>query len=218
MTREVKIIIFGGLATLALTLGGVFLLTGSSSSSPETDTSAQAQLIRDYTHQTATQSAQVTLIEFGDYQCPACAGVFPAVEKLKSDYAGSLNFVYRNFPLSQHRFAKKAALAAEAAGLQDKYWEMYSLLYVRQSDWSDHVNPDGLFLGYANELGLDTAKFTADLTQSELGERISTDIRDGNLLGVDSTPTFFLNGKMYNGSMSYEAIKSEIEKILTTTR
>ncbi len=199
---------------MAVTLVGVFLLTRGSPSSPETVTSGEAQLIRDYSQQTATESARVTLVEFGDFQCPACAGAFPTIERIKSDYAGSLNFVYRNFPLPQHKFAKKAALAAESAAIQGKYWEMYTLLFSNQPDWSTGVSADEKFKGYAAQIGLDVDKFTADMSATELNDRITNDIRDGNLLGVDATPTFFLNGKMYNSSLGYDSLKAAIDQAL----
>lgn len=199
---------------MAVTLVGVFFLTRGTPSSPETVTSGEAQLIRDYSQQTATESARVTLVEFGDFQCPACAGAFPTIERIKSDYAGSLNFVYRNFPLPQHKFAKKAALAAESAGIQGKYWEMYTLLFSNQPDWSTGVSVDEKFKGYAAQIGLDVDKFTTDMSATELNDRITNDIRDGNLLGVDATPTFFLNGKMYNSSLGYDSLKAAIDQVL----
>lgn len=209
MTQEIKIMVFGGLATLLLTIVGIFLLTSSSPSTPKVED--PGTLIRDFNHKVATESAQMTLVEFGDFQCPACAGVYPIIEKIRSDYGSRLNFVYRHFPLSQHRYAKKAAYAAEAAGKDNKFWEMYQKLFQNQKEWSDSSNPDELFSKYAGELGLDTAVFMTNLNSGEFSNQITTDIQDGNILGVDSTPTFFINGKKYDGNFSYEGFKKALE-------
>lgn len=210
MSQEIKVLVFGGIATLIITLVGIFLLTGSAPS--ETVVSDPGTLVRDFNHQIATDSARVTLVEFGDFQCPACAGVYPIVEKIRTDYQGRLNFVYRHFPLSQHRHARLAAKAAEAAGsVGDKFWDMYSRLFQGQSEWSESSNPREIFTKYAGSMGLDVEKFTQVMNSEEFTDRINTDIRDGNVLGVDATPTFFINGKKYEGNFSYDAFKSAIE-------
>lgn len=154
---------------------------------------------------TSAADGKVTIVEFLDYQCPACAGYFANVtSKLEKDYAGRVTFVVRNYPLDSHPLAVPAARAAEAAAEQGKFSEMYHLLYENYQEWA--VAPDGqqlsddtaragqLFLGYAERLGLDTAKFTADLDSPAVQARIDKDSADGRTAGVSGTPTIFVNG------------------------
>ena len=106
----------------------------------------------------------VTLEEFGDYQCPPCGELHPTLKKLKKEFGPGLNFIFRNFPISEfHKNALAAAQAAEAARMQDRFWEMHDLLYENQKVWSDDVNPKPIFLKFAQDLGLDTSRFVRDL-------------------------------------------------------
>ena len=160
---------------------------------------------------TSAADGKVTIVEFLDYQCPACAGYFANVtSKLEKDYAGRVTFVVRNYPLDSHPLAVPAARAAEAAAEQGKFSEMYHLLYENYQEWA--VAPDGqqlsddtaragqLFLGYAQRLGLDTAKFTADLDSPAVQARIDKDSADGRTAGVSGTPTIFVNGRKFEAT------------------
>jgi protein-disulfide isomerase len=148
---------------------------------------------------------KVTVVEFLDYQCPACHSYYTQVlKKLAADYDGRITFVTRNFPLSMHPLAVDAARAAEAAANQGKYTEMYHALYDDFAAWA--VTPDGqsssadaaragaAFQGFAQRIGLDTAEFTADLASPEVRARVDKDTADGEKAGVSSTPTIFVNG------------------------
>lgn len=138
--------------------------------------------------------AEHTLIEYGDFQCPSCAGHAPFVAGLVSEQE-NLKVVYRHFPLVNiHPNAMPAALASEAAGQQGKFWEMHDILYDRQSEWSGAGNPAETFSGYAEELELDMEKYQADFESEEVRTAVNNDILSGNRGGVDSTPTFILNG------------------------
>lgn len=151
---------------------------------------------------------KVTIVEFLDYQCPACAAYYANVTKdLEADYAGRITFVTRNFPLDSHPLAQQAARAAEAAALQGRYKEMYHQLYDNYEQWA--VSEDGqqvsddaqrattLFEGYATTIGLDIAQYQAALTAPSVQERIDADAAAGTEVGVDSTPTFFVNGEKF---------------------
>lgn len=151
---------------------------------------------------------KVAIVEFLDYQCPACAAYYTNVTKqLEADYAGRITFVTRNFPLDSHPLAQQAARAAEAAALQGKYKEMYHQLYDNYEQWA--VSEDGqqvsddaqrattLFEGYATTIGLDLAQYKAALTDPSVQERIDADAAAGRKVGVDSTPTFFVNGEKF---------------------
>lgn len=141
--------------------------------------------------------SDVVLIEYGDFQCPGCAAAHPNVKTLLETYGDQVSFVFRNFPLTSiHPNARAASAAAEAAGQQDKYWEMHDLLYENQTDWqsADPAQRTTLFKGYAESIGIDVAQFETDLASSDVNQKISFDQALGTKKGVDSTPTFFLNG------------------------
>lgn len=149
-------------------------------------------------HVFGNTDSPVILIEYGDFQCPGCGSVFPTVEKILTKYEKQLGFVFRNFPLTSiHPNAKVAAAAAEAAGKQGKFWEMYRQLYETQRNWEALGTNErtGFFVSLAEDLELDTAAFTTSLSDSAINQKINFDIAVGKKAGVDSTPTFFLNGE-----------------------
>ena len=141
--------------------------------------------------------SKVILVEYGDYQCPGCGSLYPSLKTLSEKYQDQIAFVFRNFPLtSLHPNALAAAAAAEAAGLQGKYWEMHNKLYETQSAW-ESASPEergSTFLGYATELGLNGDTFTSDLAKNTISMKISFDQALGKKIGVDSTPTVYLDG------------------------
>ncbi len=152
--------------------------------------------------------ALVTIVEFTDYQCPSCAQHHSVFQKLISEYGDRIHFVVRDFPLSQHKQAWKAAEAAEAAREQGKYWEFVALLYTRQSA----LQPDKL-KQYATELGLDRARFDAALDSGKFSEKVQRDFDDGQKVGVSGTPSIFINGRNIP-DLSYEALKAAIDASL----
>ncbi|MBC7869096.1 thioredoxin domain-containing protein [Candidatus Saccharibacteria bacterium] len=141
--------------------------------------------------------SKVVLVEYGDFQCPACGVAYPRIKAITEAYKDELGFVFRNFPLMAiHANAKAAAATVEAAGLQGKYWEMYNMIYQNQKAWSNLSGTErtGVFVGYAAALGLDEAKFETDLTNPAIAKKISFDQTIGKKIGADATPTFYLNG------------------------
>ncbi|MDP3962409.1 MAG: thioredoxin domain-containing protein [bacterium] len=167
-------------------------------------------------HIRGSEAAAVTLVEYGDFQCPACALYYPIVERLVSEYSSStLRFVARHFALSQHANAMPAALAAEAADKQGKFWEMYGKLYDSQRDWENSKEAKNIFLGYARDLGLDEEKFLNDFDLPSSKEKINNDYKSGLKAGVNSTPSFFVNGKKINNPQSYEDFKRIIDEAVS---
>jgi len=150
-------------------------------------------------------TAAVIVVQFTDFQCPSCAQHHPILERLLSEYGDRVRFVVRDFPLSQHPNAMKAAEAAEAAREQGKYWEYTDLLYRNQSA----LQIDKL-KQYASSLGLDRAKFDAALDSGKYSDKVQRDVAEGDRLGVDATPTFFVNGRLVSDS-SYAGLKSRID-------
>jgi protein-disulfide isomerase len=152
--------------------------------------------------------AAVTVVEFTDYQCPNCAAAQPVVEKLIAEYGDRVRFVVRDFPLTQHADARKAAEAAEAAREQGKYWDFTAILFRNQSQ----LKPEQL-KQYAQVLGLDVAKFGAALDSGRLADKVLRDINDGERVGVNGTPTFFINGRRAP-DYSYETLKAALDAAL----
>jgi protein-disulfide isomerase len=142
--------------------------------------------------------SKVIFTEYGDFQCPGCGGMHPTVKALTEKYEGQLTFVFRNFPITTaHPNARAAAAAAEAAGLQGKYWEMHNKLFEGQDSWQDLkvAQRTDFFVGYARELGLSEDKFKTDLASTSVGQKISFDQALARKDKVNSTPTFYLNGQ-----------------------
>jgi protein-disulfide isomerase len=137
----------------------------------------------------------ITLVEFSDFQCPACLSVQAPLKQILSKYEGKVQFVYRHFPLTSiHKNAQMAAQASEAAHQQGKFWEMHDKLFETQASWQGIGDPRELFLGYAKELGLDEAVFINALDSQATKEVISTDLLATTRYRLTGTPTFFLNG------------------------
>lgn len=161
----------------------------------------------------------VTLIEYGDFQCPACASYFPIISQVKEKYEGIVSFQFRHFPLeSLHKNARAGSRAAEAASLQGKFWEMHDYLYTNQSAWQDSNDPLSIFEGYAQAIGIpDLEKFKTDMRSSAVNAVITADLNEGRKLNVTSTPSFVLNGKLLeeNPSPTLEAFSALLDKAIT---
>src|SRR5258708_6168003 len=215
MSNEVKIIAGISVVTLVLVVGAALFFGGSSSSSqtpqPIKNTNA---LVHQDSHE-INAHAKVTLVEFGDFQCPACGAEYPIITHLLQTYKGKINFVFRNFPLPQHQNAQAAAESAEAAGAQGKFFEMYNMLYTNQSTWGETTNAMDYFTQYAKALRLDMNKWTSDIKSEKYKNKIQKDINDGYAVGVNATPTFFLNGVAIDGGLPYNDFKAKIDDALS---
>jgi protein-disulfide isomerase len=160
--------------------------------------------------------SNVTLIEYGDFQCPACGAYHPVVKQVADAYKDKIRIIFRNFPLSQaHVNAIIGAHAAEAAGKQNKYWEMHDKLYENQKEWSEGSASTARsdIEGYAKALGLNFDQFKQDIDSDEIAAKVDTDYASGVKSGVNSTPTFFLNGSKIS-PQSYDDFKRSIDKEL----
>ncbi|GAA0520983.1 hypothetical protein GCM10011581_11450 [Saccharopolyspora subtropica] len=193
-------------------IGGILLFNrgGGSGDSAAPAPAVPAEVLRKPDSHALIDSPdnKVTVVEFLDYQCPACHSYYTALTKqIEKDYAGRITFVTRNFPLQGHPLARSAAQAAEAAGLQGKYKEMYHALYDNYEAWalapdganvsSDTAKASALFEQYAQQIGLDVAKFRQDVNSPQVNAKIDADVADGNLAGVRGTPSLFINGRKY---------------------
>ena len=161
---------------------------------PESE-SVLAKTNTDSAHIRGNPDAPVTLEEFGDFQCPPCGKFSEFVEELLKEYNPRLRLVFRNFPLSGHEHAREAALAAEAAGLQGKFWEMHDTLYREQETWTKAPNVRELFESYAGTIGLNVDQFKKDVDGDKARERVDSDRALADFLGVKATPTLFINNR-----------------------
>ncbi|MGP4020169.1 DsbA family protein [Saccharopolyspora sp. 5N708] len=194
-----------------LVIGGVLLFNRGGADNNTGGQTVAADVLRKPDSNVLTESAdnKVTVVEFLDYQCPACHQYYDALTKrVEADYAGKITFVTRNFPLSMHPLARPAAQAAEAAALQGKYKEMYHALYDNYSAWAvapdgqtlstDEAKARGLFDQYAQQIGLDLPRFQQDMNSPQVNAKIDADVADGNRAAVQATPTIFINGKQFD--------------------
>jgi protein-disulfide isomerase len=157
----------------------------------------------------------VVLVEYGDFQCPACGQYYPLIEELVSKYKDQITFQFRNFPLIQiHPNAMVAHRAAEAAEKQGKFWEMYNKLYQTQDQWSSGSNAGTIFESFATELGLDIVKFKSDVNSPDANSSINADIKEGQKLGVTSTPSFILDGVKIDNPRSLEDFTKLIDEAI----
>lgn len=163
--------------------------------------------VGDRDHATGPADAPVTLVEYGDYQCPYCGQAYPIVKAAQEQLGGRLRFVFRNFPIAtSHPHAEHAAEAAEAAAVQGKFWEMHDLLYEHQDKLDDdHIR------GLAAQAGLDLTKFEADMAGHTYADRVREDFMSGVRSGVNGTPSFFINGVRFDESWDQESLVDALE-------
>lgn len=221
MTQDTKKMLGIG-AIVLLIVGFFYVMSQGNGGSSSQQTFDPKVLVREDSYQTASpasaNSVKATLVEFGDFQCPACGYVeVNFLEKLLQEYGGKINFVFRNYPLSQHKNAIPAALAAEAAGEQGKFWEMHHKLYAAQNEWGENDKAPELFVQYAQDLGLNIEQFKQSVQDQKALPKINRDFQDGNSVQVEGTPTFYINNQKYTGGMSYDALKSALNKAISGT-
>ena len=161
-------------------------------------------------HIWGNSNAPLELVEYGDFQCEHCGYAYPIIKNIQRKLGTNLKFVFRNFPLSEiHQNAVNAALATEAAGLQDKFWEMFDIIFENQNALDD----ESIF-SYAQKIGLDLKRFKNDIQKTELVSKVEQDFESGLRSGVNGTPTFFINGKKYNGDWEehvlFQYLKSQM--------
>lgn len=164
-------------------------------------------------HVIGNANAATTVIEYSDFQCPACEMFFPAVEAYVKEASSTVRFVYRHYPLPQHQNAPLAAQASEAASKQGKFWEMYRMLFEGQKKWESMSDSDARkeFAGYAASLDLNMDTYTKDLDSAEVKLKIRNDYQNGGTIGINATPTFFVNGKAVTLQPNYASFKAGIE-------
>ncbi len=207
---NIKRVIFWGCFVVVLGLI-VWGLIASMGKGQNTGTAGTPAPVSSADHSRGPVDAPVTMIEYSDLQCPACGAYHPLVEKVLASSTIPIRMIYRHYPLPQHKNAFVAAQASEAAAMQGKFWEMSGLLFTYQDQWSELADPREVFAGYALRIGLNVEKFKSDM-DSDIAKNAVTAQRDeAQKIGINKTPTFFLNGKEIESPQGYEQFKAAIE-------
>lgn len=213
LNKEMKIIL-GSMAVIALVAISIYFLFTGKKPEETTTLSSPSTLTREFNQKKGPDDAKVKIVEFYDPECEACAGFFPFVKEAMARYEGKVQLTVR-YAL-YHGNSILAAKATDAAGLQGKFWEFQELLFLNQHEWSHKQEPStAYFVKYAQDLNLDIAKFKTDMEDMGRMETINQDLTDGKALGVNGTPTIFINGKMLdriNPSHFFEKIEEELRK------
>ena len=201
--------------------------TSSSNNASSTFVSTTAPAITAKDWSEGNPNAKVTLMEYGDFECPACGAYYPLVEQLVQNYSSTVRFIFRNFPLyTIHPLAGIGAQAAEAAGFEGgvaKYWAMNNLLYTKQSEWAADttVAPAEVvtkyFDGYAQSIGLNVAQFNTDINATSVVNKIQTDVNGGNAASIDHTPTFFINLKQIPNPTSLAGFEATLDAAVSSS-
>lgn len=181
---------------------------------PETVSATQASVveIKAFDWSTGGSASKVTVVEYLDFECEACGAYYPTVERLKKEYGDSVTFVVRYFPLPGHRNSRTAAYAAEAAGKQGKFWEMYNILFTKQREWSEQkVANQSQFEKYAQEAGVDIVQWKKDVASAEVKKRVNDSYEEAKNLQLTQTPSFFVNGAKIQNPRGYDAFKKLID-------
>jgi protein-disulfide isomerase len=208
--QQNKVNLIGWLVVILVIAGAaVFSL---SSQKQVTEVQTEVLELDETDHVRGAAEARVQIMEYADFQCPACATYHSVVAEVLAKYPDDVSLVFRHFPLTNiHPNAVSAGKAAEAAGGQDAFWEMYDLLFTRQAEWSTALDSYTMFEGYANELGLDTDAFGLSFNSGATLELVMSDSRGADALRLTSTPTFFINGEQVSVTPSIDAFSELID-------
>jgi len=205
-------------AVLAAAIGAGALMFRSAQ--PQPSTTPAPAISPAASSDAATSKGVVTIEEFGDYQCPPCGALHPVLKTLKSEYGDRIRFVFYHYPLTSiHKHALEASYAAAAAGLQGRFLEMHNLLYENQNVWSEVGDFRPIAINFARQIGLDVQRFTRDMDGLKVMALVSADTQRANSLGVNSTPTVFIDGQLIpHESLTAENLRKEINQKLGGNR
>lgn len=211
----IKKIVLWSAATVLLG-SGLFTAIKFGSRAPIDTPSILASAVSPTDQVKGNRESKIILVEYSDFQCPACGAYYPMLKELNKNFGDKIQFVYRQFPLPSHKNARPAAYTSETAGLQGKFWEMHDMIFENQKSWSEKSGASENFLDYAKTIGLDIEKFQNDLNSITVKEKVENDYQSGIQSGVTYTPTFFLNGKKIQNPQSYDEFRNIIEKAVNS--
>lgn len=203
-----RVVIISSILAFVLLFAGIALNKNRQKAVPVANLSSSGWTI-------GSNSARINLVEYSDFECPACRAYQPFVEQALQDLDGKIKFTYKYFPLSQiHKNALLASKAAEAAGKQNKFWQMHKLLFEKQEEWAENNDAIKLFINYAKDINLDINKFQKDTNSQETEQKVQDNLNEALNLGLNSTPSFILNGKILITPAKYQDFKALLEKEL----
>lgn len=199
---------------LVASVGLIFFVSSDDSAGTPAST-AEALELTDSDHTQGADNASVVVIEYSDFECPACGALYPLTKQVTSLFADQVTFAYRHFPLvSIHQNAMAASRAAESAGYQGMFWEMHDMLFERQQEWSGVTNATAIFESYASGLGLDIDEYRVGVASEEASKTINSSLSVGTSIGVNATPTYFVNGEQIPTPQSVEEFSTVIQAAL----
>lgn len=207
----------GILFTILIIVGALIWGLGKFLNNSSTETSVSSVNTISISDQVkGNRETKIILIEYSDFQCPACAAYHSVLKQVVGEFSNDIVFVYRHFPLKQiHQNSELAARAAEAAGRQGKFWEMHNIIFEKQREWSSEKKAEEFFRRYAESLGLNAKQFEIDIASKEVKDKVNSDYQDGVRFGVNATPTFFLNGEKLQNPRTYDEFKSLLQKTIS---
>lgn len=207
------------LGVIVAVMIGLFALSGGKSDTSNTRFEGNAREIQSTDKILGSADSPVVLIEYGDFQCPGCGALFPALQQVKQEFSQDLAFIFRHFPLSNiHPNAMAAHRAAEAAAKQGKFWEMHDMLFTRQQQWSTVSNAPATFAAYAEELGLNMDQYSSDVASQEVFDIISRDLDSGKQVDVTGTPTLLINGERVATPSSIEELRQLVQEAINESQ
>lgn len=215
MNTETKILGLVLIFSTVLVVGAVILFGKSEQANPASKIEQVVNIDYSKGQKIGSDSAKVKLVEFSDLQCPACKAVEPVVKQTVEKNKDKIQFIYRHFPLMQHVHSRKAANFAEYAASEGKFWEVHDKLFETQEDWSKLPDPTEYFANLGSQFGLNKDKIKEAVSKGLYDSKINDDTKEANRLGVNATPTFYLNSKklnMQNFSDIETAISEELKK------
>ncbi len=213
MKKNKKRLLYWLLAAGVLILSFLIIALNSQEDS---ETGTDTSILTDSEWEKGNLESEIVLVEYSDFQCPACSARQPMINDIVGEFDSHIKFVFKQFPLrSIHPNAQLAAQASESAGLQGKFWEMHDKLFETQSEWSvlQGILVAETFTEYALELGLDTEQFEKDMNSRDVKDAVNSDFDNGRDANVGGTPTFFLNGEPFN-LRNYEQAREEIREVI----
>jgi protein-disulfide isomerase len=207
--------IIGVVAALTITIGATLYRAKRAAALTLSKDQTVAAQGTDSVHVRGAANAPVTLEEYGDFQCPPCGRLAEPLQEIEKDYGSRLRVIFRNFPFAIHEHAHEAAYAAEAAGLQGHFWEMHDLLYREQAVWAKDKDVQPLFEAYAGMIHLDVEQFKKDMASERVKEKVESDRKRGEAIGVKNTPTIFINNESVPAtSLNPIALRAAIDAAL----
>lgn len=205
-------------SVLIVAIAALFINKSSSNSQPiNKEQSKEILTVKKDDWIKGQPNSPITVVEYLDFECEACRVYYPITRRLKEEYGDKVSFVVRYFPLPGHKNSMTSAMAVETAGKQGKFWEMHDILYDNQITWGEkQITDPALFIEYAKQIGLDMEKYKNDIGSQEIKDRINRDKNSATSLGIQGTPTFFINGEKIPNPKGYEDFKSLIDGLMPT--